>query len=84
MISKMWAGPSRRTIYKKPNAENAIQYICAFDSQISMLIEKRGHNIMKILAADSLKPNKLKRHLETMSAECNISRTKLLEFNKQK
>jgi hypothetical protein len=26
---------------------------------------------MKILAADCMKPNKLKRHLETVDAECD-------------
>jgi hypothetical protein len=44
---------------------------------------------MKMLAVDSMKPNKLKRHLETMHGEfvektLEIFHRKVNEFNKQK
>jgi hypothetical protein len=43
---------------------------------------------MKILCADSMKPNKFKRHLETLHVECvgktSDLHTELNEFNSQK
>jgi len=44
---------------------------------------------MKTLAVDSMKPNKLKRHAETVHAECvgktpEFSHRKVIKFNKKK
>jgi hypothetical protein len=62
----------------------------SFRLQILMLMEKRCNNVysMKILAADSMKLNELKRNLETVCAEGagkmpEFFHIKLNEFKKQ-
>jgi hypothetical protein len=55
------------------NAENMIQNISLLDLQILLLMEERPHCLLctKILTADSMKADKLMRHLvTTVHAEC--------------
>jgi hypothetical protein len=82
------ASSSRKTLYK--NAENTVQKYRLLDSHILMLMEKRSQCLLHviILAADRMKPNELKRHLETVHAEC-VGKTPEIsvensEFNRQK
>jgi hypothetical protein len=54
------------------HAENTTQNICLLDSQmVDGDVEERPHCLlsMNILALDSMKPNKLTRHLETERGE---------------
>jgi hypothetical protein len=55
------------------NSENVTQNTSLSPSQILMFMEQEGHNVYfvrKFRLRTAVKPNKLKRHLEAMHAEC--------------
>jgi len=82
-VKKMRLVQVEKQYIKNLNADKTIKSICNLDLQPQCLI------CMKISTADSIKPYKLKGHLEIVHPECvgktlEFSHSKLNEFNNTK